>query len=178
MLQKRSDRPLMFVQVLSEEPSCGLSCLGSFVPAGWFARHVPLHKLQVAGIRRALQICGDALSHSANIWSVRQLIPESRFRLMEAPIGMPQSQKTVVGRPIKWAQCGGFFPLLGCEPCLRGNDNFQSSAIRSQWLETSHHVWFNEPCCISMDELLETSSHLKVFIQTKAENQACFWQQI
>ena len=106
--------------------------------------------------------------------AVRQLIPESRFRLMEAPIGMPQSQKTVVGRPIKWVQCGCFFPLLGREPCVRGSDNLQSSAIRSQWLETSHHVWFNEPCCISTDELLETSSHLKVFVQTKAKTRHVF----
>ena len=87
---------------------------------------------------------------------------------------MPQSQKTAVGRPIKWAQCGCFLPPLGCEPSLRGNDNFQSSAIRSQWLETSHHVRFNEPCCRSMDELLETSSHLKVFIQTKAKTRHVF----
>ena len=93
---------------------------------------------------------------------------------MKAPIGMPQSQKTVVGRPIKWAQCGCFFPLFRCKPCLRGYDHFQSSAIRSQWLETSHHVWFNEPCGISMDELLETSSHLKVFIQSKAKTRHVF----
>ena len=106
------------------------------------------------------------LSKHMAVW---QLIPESRFRLMKASIGMPQSQQTVVGRPIKWAQCGCFFPLFRCKPYLRGYDHFQSSAIRSQRLKTSHHVWFNEPCGISMDELLETSSHLKVFIQSKAK---------
>ena len=37
-----------------------------------------------------------------------------------------------------------------------------------------HHVWFNEPCGISMDELLETSSHLKVFIQSKAKTRHVF----
>ena len=47
---------------LPEGPSCGLSCLGSFVPAGWFARHVPRYRLLVAGIKLALQICQDVLS--------------------------------------------------------------------------------------------------------------------
>ena len=103
------------------------------------------------------------------------MIPESRFRLMEAPIGMPQSQKTVVGRPIKWAQGGCFFPLFGCEPSLRGNDD-TSRVVRlgpSGWRPRIMDG-FNEPCCISMNELLETSSHLKVFVQTKAKTRHVF----
>ena len=63
--------------------------------------------------------------------AVRQLIPESRFRLMEAPIGMPQSQKTVVGRPIKWAQCGCFFPAWylwapGAGPRQKGENHAEA----------------------------------------------------
>ena len=62
-LMKRSDRPLMFVQIFRRDSPADFPVREvSFVPAGWFARHVPLHKLQVAGIKHALQICGDALS--------------------------------------------------------------------------------------------------------------------
>ena len=67
-LQKRSDRPLMLSR------SSGGTLLRTFLsgkvsfPQGWFARHVPLHKLQVAGIRHALQNLWRCTVHSANIW--------------------------------------------------------------------------------------------------------------
>ena len=134
----------MFIQIIRRNPPAAFPVWeGSFPQVGLqgMSRYINCRLLEQNTLCKSVEMHCPFSKHMA----VRQLLPESRYRLMQAPIGMPQSQQTVVGRPIKWAQCGCFFPFFRCKPFLRRYDHFQSSASGSQWLETSHHVWFNKP---------------------------------
>ena len=61
--------------------------------------------------------------------SMVQLLVQQVSKLVQARREMPESQKAVVRRPVKWAQSGRLLPLLWSDSPLRWNDHIKRDPV-------------------------------------------------
>ena len=98
------------------------------------------------------------------------LLLELRRILVETFGRVPQSQKAIIGRPIKRAQGGCLLPHFRRKSFSGWYNYFQVDSGGSSGLQAHHYIGVNNPLCVSSGEFWKAVSCLKFLIQGQAQS--------